>query len=66
MMVVSIIMKVFHKTEEESLVLMHEAHRTGRSICGVYPKDSAETKVSHAMNIAKNNGAALLLTTEKE
>ena len=65
-MVTSIIMSVFHKSEAEGLAIMHEAHTKGRAICGIYPKDSAETKVSDAMTMAKMNGAALLLTTEKE
>ena len=66
MLVVSVIMKVFQKTDSESLAIMHEAHTTGKSICGIYPKDTAETKAMDATELAKANGNALLFTIEKD
>lgn len=50
--VVDCIMKFFNKTNEQANQLMLKVHTEGKAICGVYPQDIAETKVSLVMDYA--------------
>ncbi|MDD7986515.1 ATP-dependent Clp protease adapter ClpS [Lentisphaera marina] len=64
--VVYLIVEVFHKTEDEAAQLMLTVHVKGKAICGVYPKEIAESKVDKAMSLAKKEGHPLLCTMQKE
>ena len=64
--VVDILITIFHKTFEESEAIMLEVHKNGRGLCGIYTHEIAETKVTQAINKAKDNGHPLKATMEEE
>ena len=64
--VVWILIKVFYKTEHESLRIMLDAHTKGKSIIGVYTHDVARTKVLQVDKLAEHNGHPLKCIIEVE
>ncbi len=64
--VILVLRSYFHKNDAEANHIMMTVHRKGRAVAGIYPRDVAETKVSEVMDLAKENGMPLLLTTEPE
>ena len=64
--VVTILMTVFGKSLEKATQMMLNIHNRGKEICGVYPRQIAETKVETVHNLAANNGFPLKSTMEKE
>ncbi len=63
--VVSILMGIFKKTQEEATTIMLNVHQTGIGTCGVYTFEVAETKVTQVMDAAKRNQHPLQCTLEK-
>jgi len=64
--VVTILMSVFGKSLEKATQMMLNIHNRGKEICGIYPRQIAETKVETVHNLAKNKGFPLKSTMEKE
>ncbi|MFH2060002.1 MAG: ATP-dependent Clp protease adapter ClpS [Pseudomonadota bacterium] len=64
--VVEILMTVFGKSLEKSTQIMLNVHNKGKEICGIYPRQVAETKVETVHNLASNKGFPLKSTMEKE
>lgn len=64
--VVYVLMRFFNKTETEAQHVMLTVHHKGAAVAGVYTKDVAETKAQQVMDVARENGMPLLLTTEPE
>lgn len=64
--VVEILMTVFGKSLEKSTQIMLNVHNKGKGICGIYPRQIAETKVETVHNMASNKGFPLKSTMEKE
>ena len=64
--VVEVLISVFNKSIDEATRLMWHVHRNGIGVCGVYPYEMAETKVSLATMAARENGFPLKTTMEKE
>ncbi len=64
--VVEILIAVFNKSIDEAKSLMWHVHRNGSGICGIYPYEMAETKVSLVTMAARENGFPLKTTMEKE
>lgn len=64
--VVWVLIKVFHKSEEEGTRIMLEAHTRGKSIVGVYTYDIARTKVMQVDNLAKQHEHPLKCDMEVE
>ena len=64
--VVEILMVVFNKSIDEATHLMWLVHRNGIGMCGIYPYEIAETKISVVTNIARENGYPLKASMEKE
>lgn len=64
--VVEILVSVFGKSLEKATQMMLNIHNKGREICGIYPKEIAETKVETVHNLASNKGFPLKSTMEKE
>ena len=64
--VVEVLISVFKKSIDEATRLMWHVHRNGSGVCGVYPYEVAETKVSLATTAARENGYPLKTTMEKE
>ena len=63
--VVSILMGIFKKSQEEATQVMLNVHQTGIGTCGVYTFEVAETKVAQVMDAAKRNQHPLQCTLEK-
>jgi len=63
--VVSILMGIFSKTQEDATQIMLAVHQSGIGVCGVYTFEVAETKVAQVMDAAKRNQHPLQCTLEK-
>ena len=64
--VVTILMSVFEKSLEKATKMMLNIHNRGKEMCGIYPRQIAETKVETVHNLAANKGFPLKSTMEKE
>jgi ATP-dependent Clp protease adaptor protein ClpS len=53
--VVEIIQRFFNKTREQATHIMLQVHTTGMGVCGVYPKDIAETKMNQVLKRAQES-----------
>ena len=62
--VVDVLMRFFHKSDAEARHIMLTVHFKGAAVAGVYTKDVAETKAQQVMDLAREHGMPLLLTTE--
>lgn len=63
--VVDILMTIFHKSYAEAEKIMIEVHKSQRGLCGVYPYEIAETKVSQVTKIAREQGFPLKAIMEE-
>ncbi len=64
--VVEILVSVFGKSLEKATQMMLNIHNKGKEICGIYPRQIAETKVETVHHLASNKGFPLKSTLEKE
>ena len=64
--VVQILMNIFGKSLEKATQIMLNVHNKGKEICGLYPRQIAETKIETVHNLAHNKGFPLKSTMEKE
>jgi ATP-dependent Clp protease adaptor protein ClpS len=64
--VVHVLQKFFHKSHEDAMQIMLHVHQRGVGVCGVYPFDVAETKVTQVIDYARQNEHPLQATLEKE
>jgi len=64
--VVDVLTQIFKKDRTEATFLMLLVHRTGSAVCGIFPRDVAETKVEQTMSYAEEHGHPLLCTMEAE
>jgi len=51
--VVETIQHFFNKTREQATQIMLKVHTEGMGVCGVYPQDIAETKMTQVLNHAQ-------------
>ena len=63
--VVSILMGIFKKNQEEATQIMLNVHQKGIGTCGIYTFEVAETKVAQVMDAAKRAQHPLQCTLEK-
>lgn len=63
--VVEILMTIFDKTREQANDIMLTIHTQGQAICGIYPYDIAQAKVSKAKKIIKEAGFPLRILLEE-
>jgi ATP-dependent Clp protease adaptor protein ClpS len=63
--VVSILERHFKKDHATATDIMLKVHNEGRAVCGVYPYEIAETKVTLVTEEAKQNGHPLQCTLER-
>jgi ATP-dependent Clp protease adaptor protein ClpS len=63
--VVVILEDVFHKTPAEAYRIMMQVHTQGKGLCGLYPFEVAETKVSTVHDRAQENGFPLRASLEE-
>jgi ATP-dependent Clp protease adaptor protein ClpS len=64
--VVQVLETVFNKTPAEAFQIMMKVHVEGRGLCGLYPFDIAETKVSTVHDLAQQHGFPLRASLEEE
>jgi ATP-dependent Clp protease adaptor protein ClpS len=64
--VVHVLQKYFFKDAEEAAQIMLHVHQKGVGVCGVYPFDVAETKVTQVIDYARQNEHPLQATLEKD
>jgi ATP-dependent Clp protease adaptor protein ClpS len=64
--VVQLLETVFDKSPAEAYRIMLQVHVEGRGICGVYPIDIAETRVSKTEELAESAGYPLKAVMEEE
>jgi ATP-dependent Clp protease adaptor protein ClpS len=64
--VVDILARVFGKSLEKATQIMLNIHNKGKAVCGIYPREIAETKVQTVHNLASSKGFPLKSTMEKE
>jgi len=62
--VVKVLVGIFNKTIPESIQITNDVHRQGRGICGVFPKEIAETKVELVEQLSKSEGHPLKCVME--
>jgi len=65
-LVIDILKNIFKHTETSAKDITMEIHNTGAGIAGVYTHEIAEQKGIDATYIARENGAPLNITIEKE
>jgi ATP-dependent Clp protease adaptor protein ClpS len=64
--VVEVLQRFFNKDRETATRIMLQVHHQGQGVCGVYPRDIAETKVNQVMDYAREHEHPLQCTMEKE
>ncbi|MCF8093148.1 MAG: ATP-dependent Clp protease adapter ClpS [Desulfotignum sp.] len=64
--VVEILINVFGKSLEKATQIMLNIHNKGKEVCGIYPREIAETKVETVHHLAGSRGFPLKSTMEKE
>lgn len=57
--VVEVLQRFFSINRERALQIMLQVHNEGSAVCGIYPRDVAETKVAQVGEFAKQNGHPL-------
>jgi len=64
--VVQVLETVFLKSPAEAFRVMMQVHTQGAGLCGLYPYDIAETKVTTVHDLAQQHGFPLRASMEKE
>lgn len=64
--VVVILERFFGKQREQAVQIMLHVHQKGVGVCGVYPRDVAESKVKLVMDFSKDHQHPLQCTMEPE
>lgn len=57
--VVRILVEIFRKSSQDAMRIMLNVHEKGRGVCGVYPLEIAETKVTQVHAKARAEGFPL-------
>ena len=63
--VVYLLMRYFSMSQEQAERVMLQVHTKGIGVCGVFPREIAETKVRLVMNFASENQHPLQCTLER-
>lgn len=63
--VVDVLREVFHKSEEEAVLIMESVHKTGSGVAGIYTYDIAHSKARITMERARKEGFPLQCRIEK-
>lgn len=64
--VVDILCRVFNKDPEEAHEIMMRVHTSGIGLCGIYPRELAETRINRVHQAAYRAGFPLKCTMEKD
>lgn len=57
--VIDVLKKIFHKSEDEAIVITSHVHNNGFGVCGTYSYEIAEMKVMQVHTMARVNGYPL-------
>jgi ATP-dependent Clp protease adaptor protein ClpS len=63
--VIEVLKTFFAMTQERATRIMLQIHNEGSAVCGIYPKDIAETKVAQVMAFATQHGHPLRCRMEE-
>jgi len=64
--VIEVLVRIFHKTADESMMLTQVIHETGQGIAGApYTREIAEEKTAETLAAARANNFPLLATFEE-
>ena len=63
--VVAVLQRFFSMDRERATQIMLKVHTEGVGVCGVYPRDIANTKVEQVTRFARDNQHPLQCTMEK-
>lgn len=64
--VVQVLIEVFHKRQEEAVMLMMMVHKGGKAVVGTYSYDIALTKIRTVTALAEEEGYPFRLTVEEQ
>ncbi len=64
--VITVLESIFHKSPAEAHRIMMQVHTRGHGVCGAYPFELAETKVSLVHDAAREEGCPLRASVEEE
>lgn len=64
--VVEVLEHFFHKSREQATGIMLKVHNEGAGLCGIYPRDIAETKVNQVVDFARSHQHPLQCVMEEE
>lgn len=64
--VVHVLQAFFGMDREKATHIMLNVHTKGKGICGIYPRDVAETKVAQVNDYSRQNEHPLLCTLEPD
>ncbi len=64
--VIDMLIRFFHKSPETANQLMLQVHHHGSAVCGVYPYDIADSKMSRVQTISENEGHPLRCLMEPD
>jgi ATP-dependent Clp protease adaptor protein ClpS len=64
--VVEVLQTFFAMGRERAMQVMLKVHNEGSAVCGVYPRDTAETKVAQVTAYAAENGHPLRCILEED
>jgi len=64
--VVHVLERIFAMDQEQATQVMMHVHRRGVGICGDFPYEVAETKVTQVMDFARQHQHPLQCTLEKD
>ncbi len=63
--VVVVLERFFSKSREQATQIMLKVHREGQAVCGIYPKDIAETKMEQVVAFSRQNEHPLRCVMEE-
>jgi ATP-dependent Clp protease adaptor protein ClpS len=63
--VVTVLQRFFAKNREQATQIMLKVHNEGAGLCGIYPRDVAETKVNQVIGLAREHQHPLQCVMEE-
>lgn len=63
--VVAVLIAIFHKEQQDAVVIMEDVHRKGRGIVGSYTHDIAATRCLQVHDAARKSGFPLRCVMEQ-
>jgi len=63
--VVEVLERFFSKSREQATQIMLKVHREGQAVCGIYPRDIAETKMEQVVAFSRQNEHPLRCVMEE-